>query len=148
MTARGQALSGATEPAVRPYRKGSVLADWLLTTDHKVIGHLYPITSFGFFMIGGLMAMIMRAQLMGPDNHIVSDQQYNELFTMHGAIMPLLFATPLFIGLGNEVRELAGMGDLVPAPGTTSRPSRGSAPSGRRSTWATPTSRPAGTGCP
>ena len=83
-----------------------MLADWLSTTDHKVIGHLYLITSFGFFLIAGLMAMIMRAQLMGPDNHIVSDQQYNELFTMHGAIMLLLFATPLFIGLANEIMPL------------------------------------------
>ena len=88
------------------YRKGSLLADWLSTTDHKIIGHLYLITSFGFFLIGGLMAMIMRAQLMGPDNHIVSDQQYNELFTMHGAIMLLLFATPLFVGLANEIMPL------------------------------------------
>ena len=88
------------------YRKGSILADWLSTTDHKVIGHLYLITSFVFFLAAGLMAMIMRAQLMGPDNHIVSDQQYNELFTMHGAIMLLLFATPLFVGLANEIMPL------------------------------------------
>ena len=88
------------------YRKGSLLADWLSSTDHKVIGHLYLITSFGFFLIGGLLAMIMRAQLFGPDNHIVSDQQYNELFTMHGAIMLLLFATPLFIGFANEIMPL------------------------------------------
>ena len=88
------------------YRKGSLLAAWLSTTDHKIIGHLYLITSFGFFMIAGLMAMIMRAQLMGPDNHLVSDQQYNELFTMHGAIMLLLFATPLFVGLANEIMPL------------------------------------------
>ena len=83
-----------------------MLADWLSTTDHKVIGHLYLITSFGFFLIGGLLAMVMRAQLFGPDNHIVSDQQYNELFTMHGAIMLLLFATPLFIGFANEIMPL------------------------------------------
>jgi cytochrome c oxidase subunit I len=88
------------------YRKGSALADWLSTTDHKIIGHLYLITSFGFFLIGGIMAMIMRAQLLGPNNHIVSDQQYNQLFTMHGAIMLLLFATPLFIGLANEIMPL------------------------------------------
>ena len=88
------------------YRKGSLLADWLSSTDHKIIGHLYLITSFGFFLIGGLMAMIMRAQLMGPNNHIVSDQQYNELFTMHGTIMLLLFATPLFVGFANEIMPL------------------------------------------
>jgi len=68
-------------------REGLLLASWLSTTDHKIIGHLYLIISFGFFLVAGLMAMIMRAQLLGPDNHIVSDQQYNELFPMHGTIM-------------------------------------------------------------
>ncbi len=90
----------------RNTRKGSVMADWLSSTDHKVIGHLYLITSFGFFMVAGLMAMIMRAQLFEPVNHIVSDQQYNELFTMHGTIMLLLFATPLFVGFANEIMPL------------------------------------------
>jgi len=71
-----------------------------------VIGHLYLITSFFLFMAAGLMAMIMRAQLLGPDNHLVSDQQYNELFTMHGTIMLLLFATPLFVGFANEIMPL------------------------------------------
>jgi hypothetical protein len=47
-------------------RKGSILADWLSSTDHKIIGHRYLITSSGFFLAGGIMAMIMRAQLMGP----------------------------------------------------------------------------------
>jgi cytochrome c oxidase subunit I len=91
-----------------PYtgRKGSLLASWLSTTDHKIIGHLYLITSFAFFLIAGLMAMIMRIQLFGPDNHVVTDQQYNELFTMHGTIMLLLFATPLFIGFANEIMPL------------------------------------------
>src|SRR4029077_563979 len=73
----------------RRYGKGSVLAEWLSSTDHKIIGHLYLIASFFFFLAGGAMAMVMRAQLMGPNNHIVSDQQYNELFTMHGTIMLL-----------------------------------------------------------
>jgi len=98
------AQAAVTPP--RNARKGSIMADWLSSTDHKVIGHLYLITSFGFFMVAGLMAMIMRIQLFGPDNHIVSDQQYNELFTMHGAIMLLLFATPLFVGLANEIMPL------------------------------------------
>jgi cytochrome c oxidase subunit I len=96
----GPSVTGA------PYRKGSVLADWLSSTDHKIIGHLYLITSFFFFMVGGLMAVIMRIQLLGPNNHVVSDQQYNELFTMHGTIMLLLFATPLFVGFTNEIMPL------------------------------------------
>jgi cytochrome c oxidase subunit I len=92
--------------APQTYRKGNILAEWLSSTDHKIIGHLYLITSFFFFLAAGLMAMIMRAQLMGPDNHIVSDQQYNELFTMHGTIMLLLFATPTFVGFANEIMPL------------------------------------------
>ncbi len=92
--------------APQRYPEGSVLVEWLSSTDHKVIGHLYLITSFFFFLCGGLMAMVMRAQLMGPDNHLVSDQVYNELFTMHGAIMLLLFATPTFVGFANELVPL------------------------------------------
>jgi cytochrome c oxidase subunit 1 len=102
-------LEGPAQTALSPprrERKGSIMADWLSSTDHKVIGHLYLITSFGFFMIGGVMALIMRLQLFGPDNHIVSDQQYNELFTMHGIIMLLMFATPMFVGFANEIFPL------------------------------------------
>ncbi len=91
---------------LRHPRRGSVLASWLSTTDHKVIGHLYLITSFGFFLAAGIMAMIMRAQLLRPNQRLISDQQYNELFTMHGTIMLLLFATPLFVGFANEILPL------------------------------------------
>jgi cytochrome c oxidase subunit 1 len=102
-----QRQENPVQPAGPPgYRKGSIVADWLSTTDHKIIGHLYLITSFGFFLVAGLMAMIMRGQLLSPNNDIVSDQQYNELFTMHGTIMLLLFATPLFIGFTNEIMPL------------------------------------------
>src|ERR1700753_1713526 len=92
--------------ARRTERKGSILAYWLSSTDHKVIGHMYLITSFFFFLCAGVMALIMRIQLIGPDEHIVSDQQYNELFTMHGTLMLLLFATPLFVGFANELVPL------------------------------------------
>ncbi len=105
MTTIDQPVSpGVTQP--RRERKGSVLAAWLSSTDHKVIGHMYLITSFGFFLFAGIMAMIMRAQLIRPNQHLVSDQQYNELFTMHGTIMLLLFATPLFVGFANEIMPL------------------------------------------
>jgi cytochrome c oxidase subunit I len=93
-------------PSARTQRKGSVLADWLSSTDHKVIGYMYLITSFGFFLVAGVMALLMRIQLMGPNNSIFSDQQYNELFTMHGTLMLLLFATPLFVGFANVVMPL------------------------------------------
>ncbi len=87
-------------------RKGNILASWLSSTDHKIIGHLYLITSFFFFLCAGVMALLIRIQLLGPNQHVVSDQQYNELFTMHGTIMLLLFATPLFVGFANELLPL------------------------------------------
>jgi cytochrome c oxidase subunit 1 len=87
-------------------RQGPVLAGWPSSTDHKVIGYMYLITSFSFFLCAGIMALLLRIQLMGPDRHVVSDQQYNELFTMHGAIMLLLFATPLFVGFANVLVPL------------------------------------------
>ena len=90
----------------RTERKGSVLAGWLSSTDHKIIGHLYLITSFIMFLFAGIMALVIRIQLLGPNNSVVSDQVYNELFTMHGTIMLLLFATPMFVGFANEVLPL------------------------------------------
>ncbi len=93
-------------PRQRTDRKGGVLALWLSSTDHKVIGYMYLITSFAFFIIAGIMAIIIRLQLFEPANHLVSDQVYNELFTIHGTIMLLLFATPLFIGFANVVMPL------------------------------------------
>lgn len=47
--------------------KGSVLEEWMSSTDHKVIGYLYLVTSFGFLLIGGAMALLLRIQLLGPD---------------------------------------------------------------------------------
>jgi cytochrome c oxidase subunit I len=90
----------------RTERKGSILAGWLSSTDHKIIGHLYLITSFIFFLIAGIMALVIRVQLLGPNNTVVSDQVYNELFTMHGTIMLLMFATPMFVGFANELMPL------------------------------------------
>jgi cytochrome c oxidase subunit I len=90
----------------RTERKGNILASWLSSTDHKIIGHLYLITSFFFFLCAGVMALLIRVQLLGPNQHVISDQQYNELFTMHGTIMLLLFATPLFVGFANELLPL------------------------------------------
>ncbi len=95
-----------TEPIVRPRRPGSVVVRWMTSTDHKVIGYLYLMTSFGFFLFAGVMAMLIRAELFSPGNQVVSDGFYNQLFTMHGTIMLLLFATPLFIGFANVVMPL------------------------------------------
>ena len=87
---------------VVPRDKGRILVDWLTTTDHKKIGYLYLITSFVYFLIGGVMALMIRAQLTMPGLEIVATkEQYNQLFTMHGTIMLLMFATPLFAAFAN-----------------------------------------------
>ncbi|MFI9590693.1 cytochrome c oxidase subunit I [Nonomuraea sp. NPDC052265] len=91
---------------VRPVTKGQIIAKWLSSTDHKIIGHMYLITSFAFFLIGGVMALIMRAELAQPGLQITSNEQFNQLFTMHGTIMLLMFATPLFAGFANELMPL------------------------------------------
>ncbi|MEU3712263.1 aa3-type cytochrome oxidase subunit I [Streptomyces catenulae] len=98
--------TAAARPPVRVRRRGRVLADWLSTTDHKKIGHLYLITSFGFFLVGGVLALVMRAELARPGLQLISAEQYNQAFTMHGTIMLLLFATPAFAGFANEIMPL------------------------------------------
>jgi len=86
---------------------GRTAVKWATTTDHKVIGNLYFITSFFWFMVGGLMALLIRAELFSPGIQVVTDkEQYNQLFTMHGTIMLLLFATPLFAGFANALMPL------------------------------------------
>ncbi|MDT0346374.1 aa3-type cytochrome oxidase subunit I [Streptomyces litchfieldiae] len=90
----------------RPKSPGRVVVGWLTTTDHKQIGTLYLITSFFFFLIAGSLAMVMRAELARPGLQIVSAEQFNQSFTMHGSIMMLLFATPLFAGFANWIMPL------------------------------------------
>src|SRR4030088_609080 len=87
----------------RRTRKGELVVKWLTTTDHKLIGQLYLTTSFVFFLIAGVMALLIRAELAQPGLQIVDEAVYNQLFTMHGTIMLLLFATPLFIGFANVI---------------------------------------------
>ncbi|MFB9903517.1 aa3-type cytochrome oxidase subunit I [Allokutzneria oryzae] len=86
--------------------KGSVLLGLLRTTDHKQIGLMYIVTAFGFFLLGGLMAMLMRAELALPGLQFLSQEQYNQLFTMHGTVMLLLYATPILFGFANFVLPL------------------------------------------
>ena len=75
--------------------------DWLTTTDHKKIGILYLVTTFVFFMLGGVEALLMRVQLGVPNNTLLSSEHYNELLTMHGTTMVFLFVVPIMAGFGN-----------------------------------------------
>ena len=95
----------------RPYParrsiKGSMLVRMLHTTDPKDIAILYLVTSFGFFLAGGAMALLMRGELAVPGLQFLSNEQYNQLFTMHGTIMLLLYATPILFGFANYIVPL------------------------------------------
>ena len=99
--------SPANSPASPKQRSlGAVVISWVTSTDHKVIGYMYLITSFVFFLIAGLMAMVIRAELFSPGLQFVTNEQYNQMFTMHGTLMLFLFATPLFVGFGNVIMPL------------------------------------------
>ena len=97
----------ATTPyPARETKRGSFVGRMLKTTDPKDIAILYLVTSFGFFLIGGLMALLMRAELAQPGLQFLSVDQYNQLFTMHGTIMLLLYATPILFGFANYIVPL------------------------------------------
>ena len=82
------------------------LMSWLTTTDHKRIGLLYFWTAFVFFLIGGLEALIIRAQLARPGNTVVSAETFNQLFTMHGTTMIFLALMPLSAAFFNYIVPL------------------------------------------
>ncbi len=101
---RPEAAERVQHPRLKP---GQTFYSWITTTDHKKIGNLYFITSFIFFLLAGAMALIIRAELTVPGLQVVDNpEQYNQLFTMHGLIMLLLFATPLFAGFANALVPL------------------------------------------
>jgi cytochrome c oxidase subunit 1 len=95
----------------RPYPvkrapRGAKFLQYLHTTDPKVLGVMYIATSFTWFMIGGLMALFMRAELARPGMQFLTPEQYNQLFTMHGTIMLLFYATAVVFGFANFVLPL------------------------------------------
>ncbi len=95
-------------PSQAPTRtsKGRLAVKILTSTDHKTIGYLYLVTSFAWFLIGGILALLIRAELTRPGMQFLSSEQYNQVFTMHGTIMLLMFATPLFVGFANVIMPL------------------------------------------
>ncbi|UGS37646.1 cytochrome c oxidase subunit I [Capillimicrobium parvum] len=82
-------------------RQRSGLMDWLTTTDHKKIGILYLVTTFVFFILGGVEALMIRLQLGTAQNTLLTPETYNQLFTMHGTTMIFLFVVPIMAGFGN-----------------------------------------------
>jgi cytochrome c oxidase subunit 1 len=94
----------ALHPAAPTYR--STLYEWVTTTDHKKIGIMYIINSFLFFFLGGLLALGVRVELAQPGLQFVTDQTYNEIFTMHATFMIFLFVIPMLAGFGNYIVPL------------------------------------------
>ncbi|HYB80087.1 MAG TPA: cbb3-type cytochrome c oxidase subunit I, partial [Mycobacterium sp.] len=86
--------------------KGDLLYKVITTTDHKMIGIMYMVACFIFFFIGGLMALLIRLELARPGLQFLSNEQYNQLFTMHGTAMLLFYATPIVFGFANLVLPL------------------------------------------
>ncbi|MFD1415465.1 cytochrome c oxidase subunit I [Oceanobacillus jeddahense] len=85
---------------------GAILWDWLTTVDHKKIGILYLAGGGLFFLLGGLEAVIIRIQLISPENDFISAGLYNEMITMHGTTMIFLAAMPILLGLMNFIMPL------------------------------------------
>src|SRR5215213_9217578 len=83
--------------------RGTLIYRLVTTTDHKLIGIMYCVACFTFFFIGGLMALFMRTELALPGLQFLSNEQYNQLFTMHGTVMLLFYATPIVFGFANLV---------------------------------------------
>ncbi len=91
---------------VRRQLRGVAFLGYLKTTDPKTLGIMYIVTALGFFLVGGVLALLMRAELAQPGMQFLTPEQYNQLFTMHGTIMLLLYATPIVFGFANFVVPL------------------------------------------
>jgi cytochrome c oxidase subunit I len=98
-------VASRAEPHVPAWQRGKV-ASWLVTTDHKRIGILYIGTSLAFFVLAGVMAMVIRLQLAQADVDLVSAERYNELVTLHGTAMIFLVVVPIFAGFANYLVPL------------------------------------------
>jgi cytochrome c oxidase subunit 1 len=94
--------AGRVEPGPATHtRPKPTMLDYLRTTSHKDIAVLYGVASFGFFLFAGILAMMMRAELARPGLQLLSNEQYNQMFTAHGTLMLLLFATPMAFAFAN-----------------------------------------------
>ncbi|HEU0074682.1 MAG TPA: cytochrome c oxidase subunit I [Dehalococcoidia bacterium] len=99
----------ATEAIARPAHGAhsrNVILEWLLTTDHKKIGIMYLIFTLSFFVVGGILALLVRTQLAWSDSTFLSQKEYNQFFTMHASTMLFLFVIPVGAGFGNYLLPL------------------------------------------
>jgi len=104
--ARASDRSPTSQTLKRSWEGPGGIAGWLSTVDHKEIGKRYLVTAFLFLIIGGLEAAVMRAQLAQPNGHLLTSEQYSQLFTMHGVTMIFLYALPVLSGFSNYLWPL------------------------------------------
>jgi cytochrome c oxidase subunit 1 len=90
----------------REFSLSEALYSWVATVDHKRLGLMYMTSAIIFFLIAGVMAMVIRAQLIIPENHVVGPQTFNRLFTMHGTTMVFLVGMPIIAGMSNYLIPL------------------------------------------
>ena len=83
------------------FDKSKGILGWITTVDHKKIAMMYMVTTFFFFLVGGIMALLIRIQLAEPQNTFLTPEQYNQIFTMHGTTMIFLWIIPVWAGFGN-----------------------------------------------
>lgn len=114
MTVLDEAPPTSASPQRTPVGQITGLLKWLTSTDHKVIGLSYIVTSFVFFLIAGALAGVLRGQLAQPELELVSTDTYNQIFTMHGSLMLFLFIGPFAFGLANYLVPLqVGADDMA-----------------------------------
>jgi cytochrome c oxidase subunit 1 len=95
-------MAARAEPQrYRPDWMSGRVTSWLTTVDHKRIGILYIGTSLLFFVAGGVMALLMRTQLITPDSEFLTRDSYNQVVTMHGTTMVFLVVVPVWAGIAN-----------------------------------------------
>ncbi|MDQ2889698.1 MAG: cytochrome c oxidase subunit I [Gemmatimonadota bacterium] len=100
-------LEAQTDRSLRAtWETPSGLRGFLTTVDHKTIGKRYLVTAFAFLLLGGLEAAAMRAQLAQANLHMLSPEQYNQLFSVHGVTMIFLYAAPILSGFSNYLWPL------------------------------------------
>jgi cytochrome c oxidase subunit I+III len=113
------------DPLERQWADPPGLVGWLSAVQNDAIGGRVMLTAFTFFLLAGLLALLMRIQLVRPQNNFMGPQTFNELFTMHGATMMFLFVIPMLEGLaivvlpfilGSREMPFPRLGPIVSSP--------------------------------
>jgi len=125
-----QDLSAERDRLERTWAVPGGVIGWLRAADHKTIGKRFIATAFAFFLLGGILAVLMRVQLAWPENTFLDPDLYNQLFSLHGTTMMFLFAVP-----------------VTPTAGASSTSAR-TRSIGTSSCWCGCRSMPSSTGCP